>query len=251
MNGDKSPKNRIVEKNSRIIAGALSTNASMSGIPLHIKNYEHTEVNHMFSKHNRSIHPLVPTIAVLLAAFAWQAGANSVRPPAPATAVMTVDIVEIIDQLEERKVREAELEARKNARQAQLDEVINQLRQLQSDLEMLNKGTDEYKDKIRQAMEMQAVVKARGEALNQILSIDRGNVSREMYEKITAAIARISDREGYDIVLFDDSLFPILEDAPYQEVFRSIISKSVIYHHNSVDITQQVVTLLNDEFTAP
>lgn len=205
----------------------------------------------MFSKHNRSLHPLVPTLGVLLAAFAWQAGANSVRPPAQPTSVMTVDIVEVIDQLEERKVREAELETRKNSRQAQLDEVIGQLRQLQSDLEMLNKGTDEYKDKIRQAMEMQAVVKARGEALNQILSIDRGNVSREMYEKITSAIARISDREGYDIVLFDDSLFPILEDAPYQEVFRSIISKSVIYHHGSVDITQQVVTLLNDEFTAP
>jgi Skp family chaperone for outer membrane proteins len=205
----------------------------------------------MFSNHSRSIHPLIPALAILLAAFAWQAGANSSRPPAQATSVATVDIVEIIDQLEERKVRENELETRKNASQAQLDEVINQLRTLQSDLEMLAKGTDEYKDKVRQAMEMTGVVKARGDALNQILSMDRGNVSREMYQKVTEAISRIADREGYDIVLFDDSLFPVVEDAPYQDVFRSIISKSVIYRHESVNITNQVTTLLNNEFTAP
>lgn len=207
----------------------------------------------MFSKNTRSTNLIIPAVALLLAAFAWQAGANnaSSRPPAQPTSVVTIDIVEVIDQLEERKVREAELEANKNARQSQLNDVIEQLKVLQADLADLNRSTDEYKDKVRQAMETQAVVKARGEALNQILSIDRGNVTREMYTKITNAIARISDREGYDIVLFDDSLFPVIEDAPFSDVYRSIISKSVIYRHDSVDITNQVVTLLNNEFTAP
>jgi Skp family chaperone for outer membrane proteins len=199
----------------------------------------------------RTFHPLLPALALLLAAFVWQAGANSSRPPAQPTAVATVDIVEVIDQLEERKVREQELEARKASSQEKLNEVINQLRTLQADLEALSRGTDEYKDKVRQAMEMNSVVKARGEALNQILSIDRGNVSREMYEKVTDAISRIAEDKGYDVVLFDDSLFPIVEDAPYQDVFRSIISKSVIYRHSSVDITNQVTTLLNEEFFKP
>ena len=206
----------------------------------------------MFSNQSRSIHPMVPVLGVLLAAFTWQAGANSAsRPPAQPTAVATVDIPEIIDQLEERKVREAELEARTKTRQAQLDEVAEQLRTVQADLETLKRGTDEYKDKVRQAMEMQAVVKARNEALNQILSIDRGNVTREMYDNVVAAISNIADREGYDIVLFDDSLFPVPEDASFADVYRSIVSRSVIYHHNSVDITAQVVTLMNNEFTAP
>lgn len=205
----------------------------------------------MFSSHTKSIHPLIPALAVLIAAFAWQAGANSSRPPAPATSVATVDIVEIIDQLEERKVRESELEALKVASQAQLDEVGNQLGILRADLETLKRGTDEYKNKIREAMEVSAVIEARREALNQILSMDRGNVSREMYLKVTDAISRIADREGYDIVIFDDSLFPVVEDAPYQDVFRSIISRSVIYRHESVNITDQVTTLMNNEFTAP
>ncbi len=206
----------------------------------------------MFSQNSRSINFMVPAVGLLVAALAWQAGAsNSSRPPAQPTSVVTIDIVEVIDQLEERKVRESELETSKNTRQAQLDEVLGQLKILQADLEGMNRSTPEYKDKVRQAMETQAIVKARGEALNQILSIDRGNVTREMYKKVSDAISRISDREGYDIVLFDDSLFPVIEDAPFADVYRSIISKSVIYRHDSVDITNQVVTLLNNEFTAP
>ena len=206
----------------------------------------------MFSNQTRSIHPLIPTIAILIAAVAWQAGANNAsRPPAQSTSVVTVDIVEVIDKLVERGVREDELEANKDNRQAQLEEIADQIRILEADLKVSTRGTDDYKDKIRQAMEIQAVYKARGEALNQILSIDRGNVSRELYQKINEAVNRIADREGYDIVLFDDSLFPIQEDAPYQEVFRSIITRNIISHHSSTDITDQVITLMNNEFTAP
>ena len=72
----------------------------------------------MFSNHARSIHPLIPALAILIAALAWQAGANATRPPAPATAVATVDIVKIIEQLKEREVREDQLEENKNVRQA-------------------------------------------------------------------------------------------------------------------------------------
>ena len=194
---------------------------------------------------------MIPAAAVLLAAVAWQAGANASRPPAQPTAIATVDIVNIIDQLEERLVRETELEQRKANRQAQLDEVIENLKVIQADLETLKQGTNERNEKIRQAMETQAVVKARGDALNQILSIDRGNVTSEMYSKITEAISRIADREGYDIVLFDDSLFSVPADVPFADVYRSIVTKSVIYKHQSVDITDQVITLMNNEYTAP
>tara|TARA_R110002072_G_scaffold42064_5_gene117624 strand:- start:69665 stop:70309 length:645 start_codon:yes stop_codon:yes gene_type:complete len=214
----------------------------------------------MFSKTPRPTHTkpsmisrfsMIPAAAVLLAAFAWQAGANASRPPAQPTAIATVDIVSIIDKLEERLVREAELEQSKASRQAQLDEVIENLKAIQADLEFLEQGTNERKEKIRQAMETQAVVKARGDALNQILSIDRGNVTKEMYGKITEAISRIADREGYDIVLFDDSLFSVPSDVPFADVYRSIVTKSVIYKHESVDITEQVITLMNNEYTAP
>lgn len=205
----------------------------------------------MFSSTTRTIHPLIPAIAVLVAAFAWQAGANSARPPAPATSIATVDISEIINQLKEREVREADLEKNMIARQAQLEEVADKIRILEADLQDGTPGTDVYKDKLRQHMEIKAVFNARGEALNSIVSIDRGIVMREMYNKVSDAISRIADREGYDIVLFDDSLFEVPQGSPFPDVFRSIVTKSIIYRHENVNITDQVVNLMNSEFIAP
>jgi len=213
-----------------------------------------SEISDMLNNSTRSIHPLLPALLVLIAAIAWQAGASatsSTRPPAQPSAIATVDIVTIFDQLQELKDMETELEARKTSRQAQLDEANNQLRAISADLEAMTRGTDEYKDKVRQAMEMQAMFKARSDALNQILSIDRGNMTRELYTKAMNAVSRIAEREGYDAIFFDDSTFIVPEDAPYQDVYRSIVTRSLLYRHNSIDITNQIVSLMNSEYTAP
>ncbi|MAO23001.1 MAG: hypothetical protein CMJ35_02835 [Phycisphaerae bacterium] len=213
-----------------------------------------SENEHMLSNANRTIHPLIPALLVLIAAVAWQAGANSAsstRPPATPSAVAVVDIVTIFDQLQELTDLEARLEQSKNASQADLDEVANQLKTISADLEVMTRGTAEYKKKVKDAMELQAVLNARREALNQILSIERGNMTRLLYTKVSNAISRISDREGYDIVLFDDSQFIVPEDAPYQDVYRSIVTRSLLHRDDSIDITNQIVSLMNSEYTAP
>ena len=208
----------------------------------------------MLNKTRSSITPLLATLGILIAAFAWQAGAHSAtatRPPATPTAIATVDVVTIFDQLQELQDLEADLDNRKSTRQSQLDEVNNQLKAITADLEVMNRGTDEYKDKVREAMEMQAVYKARSDALNQILSIDRGNMMRDLFTSVSDAISRVADREGYDVVLFDDSAFVVPENVPHQEVQRAIVTRSLIYRHNSIDITNQVIDLMNSEYSTP
>lgn len=206
----------------------------------------------MHSSSGRMINTFIPALVVLLAAFAWQAGANSAnntRPPAQPTAVATVDIVTIFDQLNELKDLESTLEERRVTSQNALEEVNNRLKNISADLEMMARGTEEHKEKVREAMELQAVYKARSEALNQILSIERGSMTRDLYNKVSDAIKRISEREGYDVVLFDDSTFIVPENAAYQDVYRAIVTRSLMYRHDGVDITGQVVSLMNSEYT--
>lgn len=194
----------------------------------------------------------IASLAMLLSAlFAVRAGATASRPPAQPTAIAVVDIVDIIAGLNEREVLENQLNDRMGARQAQLNEVVEQIKVLEADVQMLTKGTDEHREKLREYLEKQAVAKARREALSQIVSIDMGNVMAGLYGKVEAAIASIAEREGYDIVLLDDSEFPLPDNAPDPDVYRAIITKSVVYRHDSIDITQQVITLMNNEFSAP
>lgn len=209
--------------------------------------------NTMNRSSGRMLHPMIPALLVLIAAVAWQAGANNAssnaRPPAQPAAVATVDIVTIFDSLNELKDLETKLEASRTTSQNALQEVDTRLKNISADLESMARGTEEHKQKVREGMELQAVFKARSEALNQILSIERGSMTRELYNKVSDAIARISDREGYDIVLFDDSTFIVPENSAYQDVYRAIVTRSVMYRHEGIDITEQVVSLLNSEYT--
>lgn len=206
----------------------------------------------MFNKDR--INTIIPAIVILAAALAWHAGAstNSYRPPAQPTAVATIDIVDVFDKLNERTVLEDQLKTRVEARQAQLDEINSAIQIIQADLDpetgTLTAGTDQYKEKVREFMEQRAVAEARRNALAQIISIDQGALRRQLYIKIQAAIAKIAERDGLDIVILDDSDFPIPEDAADNDVYRSIITKGIIYRHNTVDITQQVITQLNNEY---
>lgn len=202
----------------------------------------------------RRFSALFPAILVLAAAVAWQAGANTAaqRPPAQPTAVATIDIVKIFEQLNERTVLENQLDERRQARQAQLEEVNRQIRAIQEDLETtLKPGTDAYKERVREFMEQRAVAEARRTALEQIISIDRGAVRRQLYEKMRTAVTKIAERDSIDIVLFDDSGFEVPANASDNDVFRAIVTKGVIYTHPTVDLTQRVITLMNNEYTAP
>lgn len=204
----------------------------------------------MHSK-TRTLTTLSIASILITALLAWTAGASSSRPPAQPTAIATVDIMDVIEGLNERTVLEGQLEARMESRQAQLNEVLDALKKLDADLQMLNAGTDEYREKMQEGIEKQALAKTRREVLSQIVSIDNGTVMEKLFSKIENAIQDIAEREGYDIVLFDDSSFEVPENAPNQDVVRAIITKSVIYRHDSIDITQQVITLMNNEYSAP
>jgi outer membrane protein len=200
------------------------------------------------------INTLLPVMLILAAALAWHAGASTatMRPPAQPTAVATLDIVTVFEQLNERSTLESQLKNRVEKRQSQLDEINKSIQAIQADLETtLKPGTDEYKERVRQFMEQRAVAEARRTALQQIISIDQGAMRRQLYTKIQDAVKRIAERDGIDIVIFDDSVLPVPEDASDNDVYRTIITKGIIYRHDSIDLTQRVITLMNNEYAAP
>lgn len=210
-----------------------------------------TETTPMHSK-TRTLTIFSIATILITALLAWTAGASSSsRPPAQPTAIATVDIMSVIEGLNERDVLKAQLDTRMEARQAQLNEVLDALEALDADIQMLKPGTDEHREKMQEGIEKQALAKTRRDVLSQIVSIDNGTVMQQLFVKIETAIQDIAEREGYDIVLFDDTSFEVPENSPNQDVVRAIITKSVIYRHDSIDITQQVITLMNNEYSAP
>ncbi|MCL4222051.1 MAG: OmpH family outer membrane protein [Phycisphaerales bacterium] len=193
--------------------------------------------------------------AALLTTLAWQAGANAARPPANPTAVAVVNLPKVLQSLDERTVRQDAMSKATESRQKQLDELTKRIEALNLELDpkeggTIKPGTAEYRDKLIQLRELQVTLDARFKLLEQVLSFERGTIMRELYVKIDSAVNRIADRDGYDLVLLDDTDFKLPNEASQDDMNRAILSRSVLYRHNSIDITDQVVQLLNNEFKA-
>ncbi len=196
-------------------------------------------------------------LAGVLAAslFTGAAVATAARPPAQPTAVAVVDVPAILDGLNEKDRLEADLQTAIKDSRAKLEELTKEAMALQEELDpengILKQGSPEYIRALGRLIELQSQAKARSQVLEQTLSLQQGEMLRTLYEKIEAAITKIADRQGYDIVLLDDSTFPLSNPAPFNQTQGEILNRSVIYAHDSTDITDDVVTLLNNEYQAP
>lgn len=186
--------------------------------------------------------------AALSAAWTVGATANFNRPPAAPTAVATVDLVAVLEGLSEKAVLEQRLEQSLADRQAQLQTVVDQIKNAQADLQTISEGTAEYREKVRQVLELQAVAEARRNILQRIIAFEKGDMLRNIHGKIETTVTRISERDGYDVVLLDDSLFPLPPEAADRDIERAILTQTIVYRHNTVDITSQVINQMNNEF---
>ncbi|MBX3322512.1 MAG: OmpH family outer membrane protein [Phycisphaeraceae bacterium] len=193
---------------------------------------------------------LMVMVSVVVGAVAWRATASEryVRPPATPTAVAVVNLPIILEGLEERLVRQGSLDDSGKARQAQLDALSGRIKVVEEDLKVLKAGTAEYREKLIELRELQVSLEARFKLLNQVLSFERGAVLRELYFKINDAVKRVAERDGYDVVLLNDEGFQIPEEAGQDDMNRAVLSRSVLYTHESVDISAAVVRLMNNEF---
>ncbi len=70
-----------------------------------------------------------------------------------------------------------------------------------------------------------------------------------MYDKIADGAARIAQRDGIDLVLVDDRIFaiPATNRAAQSAMLES---KKVLYASEPVDLTDELLTMLNNEFSA-
>jgi Skp family chaperone for outer membrane proteins len=198
---------------------------------------------------SRALAAILATAALGLTAYAT---AVATRPPAQPTAVATVDVVRVLEGLNEKTTLEAQLRAGLDARRAQLDQLSRELETLKGDLEAQKQNTPEYRDKVRQAIELSAQGEARRNVLERIISVEKAEMLRNLYTKIEAAVAKVSEQSGYDVVLLDDSSFPLPQgDVSDRDIERAILTRSVVYTHPTSDITSQVITLMNNEYRAP
>ena len=201
---------------------------------------------------NRAGRAVVVGLTILLAMCAG-AYANRATSMAPATPpaqprVATVDLQKIIDGLDERKAKAAELSAAEEAVEKKQNDAFAELKaektKLDSEPDTLAKlaAIRVWRDKGDQ---LEFEDKKQKRTLNE----SSADIMRSLNSRINDAIGRIAQREGYHLVLSTDQNIPVT-GANFQEVSRAMAIKRMLYVDPSLDITEDVVRQLNNEYAA-
>jgi Skp family chaperone for outer membrane proteins len=193
--------------------------------------------------------PWIAAAGVLAGAGVAGAWRSAPAPLAAPASVGVIRLGSLMDGLTEAKEKGAALEARRQTVVAGLRELEAEIQALQAQIASDTLQGEALFNAAQDMSEKQAFGQARMQAAQTRLDIARGDMMRELYEKVVAACGQFAENNGYDMILVDDRSFPLAEmtssTAEHQAAIRA---RRVLYARASMDVTDQVLTLMNNAY---
>ncbi len=196
-------------------------------------------------------------VATVLGAWAIagvRAEAAAARQSAAPTSVAVVDVGKVLDQLEEKRSRLADLEEYGRNLEARVAEIEAELQGLIADLEVLPKGTAQFVEKQDEAIRKEMALQGEREFAQFRFNERKQRTKLELFNKIVSAAGIYADREGYDMVLNDDRDMNVPADQVGQmtdQAFQAfVLSRRVIHATDAIDITDEVAQMMNNNYRA-
>ncbi len=187
-----------------------------------------------------------------LGAIAWTGAAAVARVPAlaPPTSpvIATIDLEAIVAQIAERKDKEDALKASLADAQKRVDKLAEDVKSAQSRLEALPAGADREKA-AKELREMAIRAEFEKQYAQKLLIEMQGEMLRDLYLKISDATKRHAKKSGYALVLVSDERLEIPKSDP-ETITRAISSKRMMFVDPALDITNDIVALMNNEYAA-
>lgn len=191
-------------------------------------------------------------LAVFVAVFAINqpsADASATRLANP-SSVAAVDLAKLLDGLAEREFLENQLNQEIAARQTELDTLLGEINRMSEDIKLLPEEDASRISRIRDLRLKEVQARALREFVQQQLSVEKGKMLATLYTKIAAAVQEIASRDGWDIVMIDDSTLELPQMANEQQMLQLILSRRVLAINSRVEVTDAVRTLMNNQFNA-
>ena len=199
----------------------------------------------------RNAAALLAIVGISIGLFATLQASALSRKPASPTSVAVVDWIAITDKANEWAEMAAQISKIGDDLRAEDSNMQKALADLKESISVLPAGSESQQreqDKyVIQSLQHEAWTKFAENKLNS----EKARRQVRMYNKITTAVAKIADRDGWQIVLWDDSRSKQPDEAKLADAAEVIGRRQVLYSRkDAVDITDEVILLLNNEFNA-
>jgi len=138
-----------------------------------------------------------------------------------------IDLSRSFDEYQKTKDFDKELEKKGDMKQDEREKLVQEVRKMREELELMNKGAREKKEadieaKIKSLQEFDQEAKVD-------LTKDRDNMVKDILKEMSDVIKDYGEKNGYSIIVND---------------------RVLLYGDPGMDITNEIVKLLNDKYTA-
>ncbi len=194
----------------------------------------------------------ISVLALGFASYSVVRAGPTVTVQAAPTAIGVVDLERLIGALNEVADQNTENGKRAKVLQGQIDDLKKQAEGAKAEMDAAAKNDPKRLEKRFIFEELSLRLEAAGKGLSTVMSIEKGEYGRQLYGRILAASEALAKSQGLDLVLLDDRslTIPVGQDLTEGQVNQIIQSKRVLFAGNSVDVTTQLVTLMNNQFGA-
>ncbi len=192
-------------------------------------------------------------LALASATLAWHAGASANAGALAAVdpaRIAVADVQRVMNSLEEVQLRQAQYQEQVRQRQANIEQQQRRYQGMETRLREENMPEDDRRNMLIEMFELGASIEARTRMTQELIDLEQGQLFREFYEKIIDRVSQFAEREGFDMVVFDDSRLGIPRDAGRGTVQQAIRARGVLYRRDSMDVTDRIIAEMNAAFQA-
>lgn len=173
--------------------------------------------------------------------------------PAPAPAVIgLVNLEDLMNNLNELKDRNAEVKIISDEMVSKRAKLSDEVKELEAQLGTTVPAND-MGARVRlmaELAEKRQLVKIRSEGFSAQIDVINSQIIRDLYAKVTKAIEDVAKREGYTLVLLDDRAISLTPQMSSDAVNQVILNKRILFADESINITQRIATVMNNEYAA-
>lgn len=192
--------------------------------------------------------PIFALMLAMVMLVGYQATAIRYLAQLKPAVVATVDLERIFNRLDEREQADTELMRMANELQKNIDAQVRRITVLEEDLEAFEQGSDKYQETLEKLSLLSLEYQADVEWSRQMIAFQRAVILRRIYSSIREFMDKEAKERGIDIVFVDDTVVE-LPPGDEEETTRQISARRMLYTNPSIDITDEVIRRMNEEFS--
>jgi Skp family chaperone for outer membrane proteins len=193
---------------------------------------------------------LTVMIPALLPAAQDEGGGGAAAPAADEGRIAVADAARIFKEMQETRDVERDMMAERERLEAVGQEKDSEVRKLQAQRDQLRVGAPQYEELNEKLNDAALEFRLWVEQTNARNERSQKRQVRAMFQKIEAAVAEIAQRDGYGLVLAKQrpELPENLDRVKYDQIVRSLSARNVLYASTKVDISDEVIALLDAKY---